>query len=205
MNIFIAGGTGFIGKTLVNGLRKYNWTIIKRDIPCDGEGYICEDRFLNDELPYNFDTFIISIGSGIFKVIEDITKEDFRKAYEDNLEKPFLYLKRALEIFKKRGEGNIIVINSISGIYPYRYGTAYSGFKAALSMIVKVARKENNNKSIKIGQIFLPPVDSPMIRKIPKKIKRGLISENDVIKTIQSMIEKCENRDIIIKRKVQFK
>ncbi|RKX65728.1 hypothetical protein DRP44_05685 [candidate division TA06 bacterium] len=206
MTILIAGGRGFIGKTLTENLKDYNWVIIARsNCYSYGKNCITEESYFNYGIDTDFDTFILSVGSGNFKPMAEINEKDIDRAYEDNFKKPFLYLKRAMNYFISRGTGNIIVINSISAIYPYRNGAIYGTYKSALGMLVKILRKENENKKIKIGQIYLPPIESPMIKKVPGIIDKGLMTSGEMLEIVNGMIIKCENRDIIIKKKIEFR
>lgn len=206
MTILMAGGAGFIGQTLIANLRDYSWSIISRN-ECDefGSDCISEESYFNEEIGKDFDTFILSVGSGNFKSIVEINENEVDKAYEDNFKKPFLYLKKTIEYFVLRGRGDIIVINSLSAIYPYKNGAIYGSYKSALSMLVKILRKENGNRNIKIGQIYLPPIESPMIEKIPGTISKGLMNTDEMVEIVNKMIIECKNKDVIVKKKIVFR
>ncbi|MCK4545309.1 SDR family oxidoreductase [candidate division WOR-3 bacterium] len=204
MSILIVGRNGFIGNLLVTNLKQYDWIYIERnDNHYLNEKFIFEKDFLHDEILFDFDTFILTIGSGNFKYFLDITEDELNKSYNDNFNKPFIYLQAVSKYFKKRGKGNIIVINSLSAININKYGATYCSFKSALSMLVKVIRKELKEYRIKISQIYLPPINSPMTDMLPEKIDSGYLDKKEVLSIINDTIKNCNNRDITVKTKIK--
>jgi len=204
MSILIAGRNGFIGNLLVTNLKQYDWIYIERnDNHYLNEKFILEKDFLYDEILFDYDTFLLTIGSGNFKYFLDMTEDELNKSYNDNFNKPFIYLQAVSKYFKKRGKGNIIVINSLSAINTNRYGATYCSFKSALSILVKVIRKELKKNNIKISQIYLPPINSPMTDMLPEKIDSGCLDKKDVLSIINNSIINCNNKDIIVKTKIK--
>lgn len=44
-----------------------------------------------------------------------------------------------------------------------------------------------------------------MIKKVPGIIDKGLMTGGEMLEIVNGMIIKCENRDIIIKKKIEFR
>jgi len=67
-----------------------------------------------------------------FTDLEDLTPEIWDRMYATNLRGPFLLARAAARTMRARGEGRIVNIASIGGLYPASSSIAYSSTKAGL-------------------------------------------------------------------------
>ena len=67
-----------------------------------------------------------------FPELEALTLEIWQKILDVNLTGPFLCIKAAAPLLKRRGRGRIVNITSIAGLHPIGSSIAYSVSKAAL-------------------------------------------------------------------------
>jgi 3-oxoacyl-[acyl-carrier protein] reductase len=67
-----------------------------------------------------------------FADLEALTPEIFDRMYATNLRGPYLLARAAARVMKEQGEGRIVNVASIGGLYPSSSSIAYSSTKAAL-------------------------------------------------------------------------
>lgn len=72
-----------------------------------------------------------------FSPVGDVTDEMLKKVFDLNIFAPFYSSRKAVNIFKKQGSGNIINISSLGGLYGARAGAVYTASKHALVGLTK--------------------------------------------------------------------
>jgi len=112
------------------------------------------DNFFNYLVKSNADVFINNAGVYCNGPVENIPDELIEKIIDVNLTRQILMLKRAYKFFKKKSNGLIININSLSGIYPSKNETIYSATKFALKGFSKSLQIEAIGTGVEIIDVY---------------------------------------------------
>ena len=92
-------------------------------------------------------------GMGIFKLLEDLTADDFRRTFEIDELGVFLGMKAVVPSMKKAGHGSIVNISSVSGLRGAPTGVAYCAAKHAVSGMTKAAASELGQFDIRVNSL----------------------------------------------------
>ena len=99
------------------------------------------------------DVLINNAGIGVHRPLSELTREDFRKVFEVNVFGAAMMAKRAAEIFRAQGHGNIVNVASTSGLRGYQDGSVYSASKFAMRSMSECWRAEMRRDNIRVIQI----------------------------------------------------
>lgn len=118
-------------------------------------------------------------GIGIFKLLEDLTEEDFRKTFEINELSVFLGMQTVLPSMKKAKVGSIVNISSVDGLVSAPTAIAYSAAKHAVTGMTKGAAAELGQFNIRVNSVHPGVIDSPMadqgdVAEIIKKLEQDI-------------------------------
>jgi NAD(P)-dependent dehydrogenase (short-subunit alcohol dehydrogenase family) len=113
----VTGGSGDLGSTICRALARRQVDV--------AVGYV-EQR---EDVLVNNAAWNIGI---LFTDLEALTADIWDRMYATNLRGPFLLARAAARIMRVRGEGRIVNIASIGGLYPASSSIAYSATKAGL-------------------------------------------------------------------------
>lgn len=72
-----------------------------------------------------------------FSPVGDVSDDMLNKVFDLNVFSPFYSSRKAVNIFKEQGSGNIINISSLGGLFGARAGAAYTASKHALVGLTK--------------------------------------------------------------------
>lgn len=95
-----------------------------------------------------------------FSPIADVKDEMFDKVFQLNVYSPFYSMRKAVQIFLEQGEGNIINISSLGGLFGARAGAAYTASKHALVGLTKNTAFMYSKKNIRCNAICPGGVDT---------------------------------------------
>jgi 3alpha(or 20beta)-hydroxysteroid dehydrogenase len=101
-------------------------------------------------------------GIGIFKLLEDLTEEDFRKTFEIDELGVFLGMKTVVPSMKKEKGGSIVNISSVDGLVSAPTAIAYSAAKHAVTGMTKGAAAELGQFNIRVNSVHPGVIESPM-------------------------------------------
>ena len=101
----------------------------------------------------NIDVLINNAGSFPNSSILDLSLDDWRLMYADNVETTFLCTKSAGKIMKNSGDGTIINIASTSALNPGIDHAHYSSAKSAVVMFTQAAAQELGQYNIRVNAI----------------------------------------------------
>jgi len=129
----------------------------------DGLGEIAEKR--------NLDVLINNAGVYLNKKVEETSYEEYRKMMDVNFFAPVRLIKMVLPIFRKKGMGLIININSVAGKQGYDGESAYCASKSALRGFSEALKYEVTNRGIGVIDVYSGAIATQMIkgRKDPMK------------------------------------
>lgn len=101
-------------------------------------------------------------GIGIFKLMDDLTVEDFQKTMDVNTLSIFLSLKAVVPAMKKAGGGSIVNISSVDGMRGAATATAYCASKFAVNGITRCAAVELGTSNIRVNTVHPGVIKTPM-------------------------------------------
>jgi meso-butanediol dehydrogenase/(S,S)-butanediol dehydrogenase/diacetyl reductase len=99
------------------------------------------------------DILVNSAGIMRFGRLEDIDDASMRSMTEVNAFAPWLLMRGALPLMRRRGGGSIVNLSSISGMRPFAGSGAYCASKAALIMLSQVMALETAAEAIRVNVI----------------------------------------------------
>ncbi|HEY2004185.1 MAG TPA: SDR family oxidoreductase [Candidatus Saccharimonadia bacterium] len=111
------------------------------------------------------DIWINNAGVNLFAKFEDTPSADFRQVFETDFFGYANGARAALKRFKTQGSGTLINVDSIEGITPKPYSTAYTSAKHAVRALASALRMElalDGAKGIEVCTVLPPSVDTPM-------------------------------------------
>ncbi len=101
-------------------------------------------------------------GVGIFKLLEELTVEDFRLTFEIDELGVFLGMKAVIPSMKKAGHGSIVNISSVTGLRGAPTGVAYCSSKHAVTGMTKAAAAELGQFNIRVNSLHPGTVDTAL-------------------------------------------
>ena len=150
------------------------------------------------------DVLINNAGVGIFNKIQDVSVDDWDKQINTNLRGAFLMTKYISKSMINRRKGNIVFINSIAGINPYPYSSAYVTSKYGLRGFSSSLREEMREHNIKVISVHPGAIDTPFWNNIKTDFpKKEMMTSNDVADTVINAVLSQNNlvqEEIIIRR-----
>ncbi|MEH7336520.1 SDR family oxidoreductase [Neobacillus drentensis] len=108
----------------------------------------------------SIDLLINNAGIGFFKLIEDVTVDEWKKVFEVNVQGVFLATKAVLPHMKEKKSGTIITISSDVGRYTIPNGSAYTATKYAVQGFSGSVAQEVREYGIRVGTINPGMVDT---------------------------------------------
>lgn len=180
-NVLITGGTGSVGRALVEAFATNNhhvsfqyWqdkSTAKRLERSFGAESIQLDFAKDFTLPkVNFDIVVNNAGINISDVrAHEVSIENWNRTFRVNLTAPFQIIRQCLPSMIKKRWGRIINISSIYGLRAVEGNLPYTVSKHGLSGFTKTIAKEYALYGITCNEICPGPIDSDMMRDIGKR------------------------------------
>ena len=168
------------GQTLAEELGD-NALFLKLDVS-NGDNW---DQVIKDaeEKFGTINVLVNNAGIGIFKLLEDLTVDDFRKTFEIDELGVFLGMQRIAPSMKKAGKGSIVNISSVSGLFGAPTGVAYCASKHAVTGMTKAAAAELGQHNIRVNSVH------------PGTIQTDMSGQGDVAEYVKEL-----EKDIPLKR-----
>ena len=150
------------------------------------------------------DVLVNNAGIGIFNKIENTSVDEWDKHISVNLRGSFLMSKMVVPNMKKNKSGKIIFINSVAGLHPYPYSSAYVASKFGLTGFSSSLREELRESNIKVLSYHPGAIDTPFWNNSKTDFPRKeMLSSKDVAESIVSSILAKKNivhEQVIIRR-----
>ena len=130
------------------------------------------------------DILLNNAGIGIYKDIIDTTAEDYDQMMNTNMRSGFLFTRYAVPHMIKQGEGTILMLSSMAGVYGFAGEAVYCATKFAQVGFAQALDKELRTKGIKVGVICPGGVKTEFAlgtgRTEEGVAKSGMLEANDV-------------------------
>lgn len=182
-NAFITGACGGIGRALVSAFSSSGYRVIASDqfdkgpslgeseyikidldLYASDEGHAVKVNRLIDSLigGSGLSVLINNAATQILGNIDEISRDQWRKSFNVNVNAPFFLTQVQLAHLKK-GKGNVINVSSIHARLTKQGFSAYSTTKAALSGLTRAMAVEIGSK-IRVNAIEIAAIDTEMLR-----------------------------------------
>lgn len=127
---------------------------------------------------------IVVNNAGVFfvKAIEETTLADFANTLAVNLTGPFLLARALVPYLKKKGNGHLVTIGSVSDHVGFPGSTAYAASKYGLRGMHDVIRSELSGTGVRATLISPGPVDTEIWDEIDPDSKPGFTKRRDMMR-----------------------
>ena len=150
------------------------------------------------------DVLVNNAGIGIFNKIENTSVDEWDKHISINLRGSFIMSKMVVPNMKKNKSGKIIFINSVAGLQPYPFSSAYVASKFGLTGFSSSLREELRESNIKVLSYHPGAIDTPFWNNSKTDFPRKeMLSSEDVADSVVSSILAKKNivhEQVIIRR-----
>ncbi|GAA0490367.1 SDR family oxidoreductase [Salinibacillus aidingensis] len=106
------------------------------------------------------DMLVNNAGVGLFKQVEDVTLEEWKKTFEVNVQGVFLCTKAVLPSMKRQHSGTIITVSSDVARYTIPNGSLYTATKYAVQGFMGSISQEVREHRIRVGTVNPGMVDT---------------------------------------------
>lgn len=130
---------------------------------------------IEDKLKRGIDILVNNAGITDDGLLLRMSDESWERVLNLNLEVPFKLMKTCVKSMMKNHWGRIINISSIVGIVGNIGQSNYCASKAGLIGVSKALAKEVATRDITVNCVAPGFIDSPMVNKIPEKIKEEML------------------------------
>ena len=152
----------------------------------------------------DIDILINNAGVGIFNKLQNVSLEEWNLQMDTNLKGAFLMSQAILPNMIQNQSGKIIFINSVAGLNPYPYSTAYVASKYGLRGFSSSLREELREHNIKVISVHPGAVDTPFWDRTKSNfIREEMLSAEDVALCIVNAILSPNNvvqEELLIRR-----
>jgi len=178
------------GKDTVNEIIK----VLEQDPDCKGDAFFAKldvsDReqarqVVQDVITRYGEVDVLINNAGIIQddLITKMTEEEWDKVIDIDLKGPFHMAQAVADDMIKHGNGEIINVSSIVGIYGNIGQVNYAAAKAGLIGMTKTLAKELGKKGVRVNAIAPGFIHTPMTAKVPEKILE-MIKEKTPLKRL---------------------
>ena len=99
------------------------------------------------------DILINNTGTGNYKNLIDTSAEEYDDLMDTNVRSTFLFTRHTVPVMLKQGQGTILMISSMAGIYGFAGEAVYCATKFAQVGFAQALDKELRTQGIKVGVI----------------------------------------------------
>jgi NADP-dependent 3-hydroxy acid dehydrogenase YdfG len=147
------------------------------------------------------DILLNNAGMGIYKNLVDTSLEDYDTMMDTNMRSGFLFTRHAVPHMIKQGEGTILMLSSMAGIYGFAGEAVYCSTKFAQVGFAQALDKELRPKGIKVGAICPGGVKTEFAlgtgRTEEGVAKSGMLEASDVAGAVLLACTQSSNSRII--------
>lgn len=147
------------------------------------------------------DILLNNAGMGIYKDLAYTTLEDYDQMMNTNMRSGFLFTRYTVPHMIKQGEGTILMLSSMAGIYGFPGEAVYCSTKFAQVGFAQALDKELRTKGIKVGVICPGGVKTEFAlgtgRTEEAVAKSGMLEATDVASAVLLACTQTANSRII--------
>lgn len=99
------------------------------------------------------DILINNAGMGIYRDLVETSAEEYDRLMDTNVRSTFLFTRHAVPVMLTQGEGTVLMISSMAGIYGFPGEAVYCATKFAQVGFAQALDKELRARGIKVGVI----------------------------------------------------
>ncbi len=99
------------------------------------------------------DILINNAGAGNYKQLVDTSADDYDELMDTNVRSTFLFTRHAVPVMLRQGEGTILMISSMAGVYGFANQAVYCASKFAQIGFSQALDRELRPHGIKVGVI----------------------------------------------------
>lgn len=99
------------------------------------------------------DILINNAGMGIYKDLIETSGEEYDEMMDTNVRSTFLFTRHALPVMLAQGEGTILMVSSMAGLYGFAGEAVYCATKFAQVGFAQALDRELRTRGIKVGLI----------------------------------------------------
>lgn len=165
------------GNETVNEIIK----VLEQDPDCKGDAFFAKldvsnreqaRQVVQDVLTRYGEVDVLINNAGIIQddLITRMTEEEWDKVIDIDLKGPFHMIQAVADDMIKHGNGEIINVSSIVGIYGNIGQVNYASAKAGLIGMTKTLAKELGKKGVRVNAVAPGFIHTPMTAKVPEKI-----------------------------------
>lgn len=99
------------------------------------------------------DILINNVGVGNYKQLVDTSLDDYVEMMDVNVRSTFLFTRHVMPVMIKQGEGLVLMISSMAGVYGFPGEAVYCATKFAQVGFAQALDKELRSHGIKVGTI----------------------------------------------------
>lgn len=100
------------------------------------------------------DILVNNAGIGIFKPVDQLSREEWDSIIQTNLSGVFYCCREAIPLMRKRGGGYIFNISSLAGVNPFAGGSAYNASKFGLNGFSEAMMQDVRHDGIRVSYIM---------------------------------------------------
>ena len=133
------------------------------------------------------DVVVNNAGFGVFKPVEELSREDFEGQLRTNVLGVFFVCKHAVPVMRSQDRGQIINISSMAGKNHFATGTAYTASKFAVQGFTGSLKKELRDGHVKVAALLPGSVDTQFfeVADVPLNEQRHLEPETVAQKILE--------------------
>ena len=190
----VAGGTGRLGRAIVERLRRDGWTVVAAgsadgDVRRPSEARALVER-ARDELG-GLDLLVCAQGDGFApKRVEDLTEADWDEAVDVTAKATF-FLAQAAAPALRESRGLVVVLEDVAAFQPWPSFAAHCAAKAAQAMLTRVLARafapEIRVCGIAPGAVTVAPDEEE--RRAAETLLRRVGSPDDVAHAVAYLVD----------------
>ena len=150
------------------------------------------------------DIVINNAGFGVFNKIENVSANEWDNQINTNLRGAFLMTRYIASSMIQRKTGRLVYINSVAGINPYPYSSAYVTSKYGLRGFTASIREELREHNIKVISVHPGAIDTPFWNNVKVDFpKDEMMSPDDVADSVIHAVLAPNNvvqEEVVIRR-----
>ena len=143
------------------------------------------------------DILVNNAGLGYYRLLEDITLDEWHQMINTNLNGMFYLTRLAVPRMKQQQTGHIVNISSIAGLMGLAESTGYSATKFGIRGFSQSLLKEARRDGIRVSCIFPGSVNTDFFENYDAMTANDtMLSSNDVAATVVYVLSMPPNADV---------